>query len=305
MRKRRWLGLVLAPLVAALVILPATAAYANGWERAVSRWSGMCIDLHGNGEIARQWNCNGSSAQLFVRVNVGGGYVQLINQRSGQCLGVSEGATWAGALINQGTACRVPSSNGRSSTRAATPPARVGSSTATAGCASTTPGASPRAGTCNSWTARTPGSSSGSSVDRGCPGARHALRDVSRPVTERAPGSCRRVGCPARASRPARCVRATPAAGRGRRSGRAGGRTSSGRTRRPLECRLLEPHAAPEFGRTERCAVQKACRREHHMVVEYGPLEKRHLAEVRPDEEKAGPWKVALLKPAPPPLRKP
>jgi len=41
------------------------------------------------------------------------------------------------------------------------------------------------------------------------------------------------------------------------------------------------------------------------MVVEYGPLEKRHLAEVRPDEEKAGPWKVALLKPAPPPLRKP
>ncbi len=101
MRKRRWLGLVLAPLVAALVILPATAAYANGWERAVSRWSGMCIDLHGNGEIARQWNCNGSSAQLFVRVNVGGGYVQLINQRSGQCLGVSEGATWAGALINQ------------------------------------------------------------------------------------------------------------------------------------------------------------------------------------------------------------
>lgn len=78
--------------------------------------TGNCLDVYGLATADKapidEWDCNGSAAQKFVSVDVGGGYYQLKNTNSGKCLNVYSGgldATHAstgnqdGSLIQQYT----------------------------------------------------------------------------------------------------------------------------------------------------------------------------------------------------------
>src|SRR5262245_57674896 len=57
--------------------------------------TGNCLDVFGlnttDKAIVDEWDCNGSGAQKFVAVGVGGGYYQLRNTNSGKCLNAYSG----------------------------------------------------------------------------------------------------------------------------------------------------------------------------------------------------------------------
>src|SRR5262249_51958151 len=54
--------------------------------------TGNCVDVNGastdNGGNIQEWNCNGTGAQSFKAVDMGGGYFQLVNTHSGKCIQV-------------------------------------------------------------------------------------------------------------------------------------------------------------------------------------------------------------------------
>jgi len=76
-----------------------------GWYKLTAEFSGKCLDVNGastaTGANVQQWTDNGTSAQRWEIIDVGGGYYKLVAQCSGKCLDVNQAADTDGANVQQ------------------------------------------------------------------------------------------------------------------------------------------------------------------------------------------------------------
>ena len=114
--RRRIASLILAGAVPAVVsVTAAIPAHADGGFVTLSNFgSGLCAEVNpqdnyfANGARVQQQTCNGQLEQAWLRVGVGGGYYNLVNQRSGQCMDVRNGQNADRVQVQQWTCTNTP-----------------------------------------------------------------------------------------------------------------------------------------------------------------------------------------------------
>jgi V8-like Glu-specific endopeptidase len=72
-------------------------------DELVSRASGKCLDVSGNGTTdgtpIQLWSCNGTGAQSFDVRDAGGGRVNLVHSASGKCVDIANSGTADGTRV--------------------------------------------------------------------------------------------------------------------------------------------------------------------------------------------------------------
>jgi hypothetical protein len=100
------------PIAAALVALLSPAAVLTAAQTAqaaapqILTFANKCVDVRGantgDGTLIDEWTCNGTVAQNFSIVSIGGGLVN-IKTFAGKCVDVSGGHTGDGTIIDEWT----------------------------------------------------------------------------------------------------------------------------------------------------------------------------------------------------------